>query len=118
MKNTVLHALPATKPASTEDVINRLRRELGQVPGIGLPLLGVCNGFQVLTEAGLLPGVLMRNADAARTLVARGAGAIQHDAHGPACACRHALDHALITAPAARDAEMVQRLQSIAGRVL
>ncbi len=25
-------------------------------------LLGVCNGFQVLTEAGLLPGVLMRNA--------------------------------------------------------
>ena len=26
-------------------------------------LLGVCNGFQVLTEAGLLPGVLMRNAN-------------------------------------------------------
>ncbi|HKK37072.1 MAG TPA: phosphoribosylformylglycinamidine synthase subunit PurQ [Paracoccaceae bacterium] len=25
-------------------------------------VLGVCNGFQVLTEAGLLPGVLMRNA--------------------------------------------------------
>ncbi len=28
----------------------------------GVPVLGVCNGFQVLTEAGLLPGVLMRNA--------------------------------------------------------
>jgi phosphoribosylformylglycinamidine synthase I len=28
----------------------------------GVPLLGVCNGFQVLTEAGLLPGALMRNA--------------------------------------------------------
>lgn len=28
----------------------------------GLPVLGVCNGFQVLTEAGLLPGALMRNA--------------------------------------------------------
>jgi phosphoribosylformylglycinamidine synthase I len=28
----------------------------------GAPVLGVCNGFQVLTEAGLLPGVLMRNA--------------------------------------------------------
>jgi len=27
----------------------------------GLPVLGVCNGFQVLTEAGLLPGALMRN---------------------------------------------------------
>ncbi len=28
----------------------------------GVPVLGVCNGFQVLTESGLLPGVLMRNA--------------------------------------------------------
>jgi phosphoribosylformylglycinamidine synthase I len=28
----------------------------------GAHVLGVCNGFQVLTEAGLLPGVLMRNA--------------------------------------------------------
>ena len=28
----------------------------------GEPVLGVCNGFQVLTEAGLLPGALMRNA--------------------------------------------------------
>ena len=27
----------------------------------GTPVLGVCNGFQVLTEAGLLPGALMRN---------------------------------------------------------
>ncbi|GAA4772170.1 phosphoribosylformylglycinamidine synthase subunit PurQ [Novosphingobium ginsenosidimutans] len=30
--------------------------------GKGVPVLGVCNGFQVLTEAGLLPGALMRNA--------------------------------------------------------
>lgn len=28
----------------------------------GVPVLGVCNGFQVLTEAGLLPGALVRNA--------------------------------------------------------
>ncbi len=27
----------------------------------GRPLLGICNGFQILTEAGLLPGVLIRN---------------------------------------------------------
>jgi phosphoribosylformylglycinamidine synthase I len=27
----------------------------------GLKVLGVCNGFQILTEAGLLPGVLLRN---------------------------------------------------------
>lgn len=28
----------------------------------GVPVLGVCNGFQVLTEASLLPGALLRNA--------------------------------------------------------
>jgi phosphoribosylformylglycinamidine synthase len=28
----------------------------------GVPVLGICNGFQVLTEIGLLPGILMRNA--------------------------------------------------------
>lgn len=28
----------------------------------GLPILGICNGFQVLCEAGLLPGALARNA--------------------------------------------------------
>ncbi|MBH68845.1 MAG: phosphoribosylformylglycinamidine synthase I [Rhodospirillaceae bacterium] len=27
----------------------------------GVPVLGVCNGFQILTEAGLLPGALIRN---------------------------------------------------------
>jgi phosphoribosylformylglycinamidine synthase len=29
--------------------------------GAGLPVLGICNGFQVLCEAGLLPGALTRN---------------------------------------------------------
>ena len=28
----------------------------------GVPMLGVCNGFQILTETGILPGALMRNA--------------------------------------------------------
>ena len=28
----------------------------------GVPVLGICNGFQVLTECWLLPGALMRNA--------------------------------------------------------
>jgi phosphoribosylformylglycinamidine synthase subunit PurQ / glutaminase len=29
----------------------------------GVPVLGICNGFQVLAETGLLPGALMRNAE-------------------------------------------------------
>jgi len=28
----------------------------------GVPVLGICNGFQILTETGLLPGIMMRNA--------------------------------------------------------
>ena len=28
----------------------------------GVPVVGICNGFQILTETGLLPGALMRNA--------------------------------------------------------
>ncbi len=62
--------------------------------------------------------VLLANAERAKALVARAAGAIALDPRAPQCACRHVLDHALITAPAARDPEMVTRLQVIAGRVL
>ena len=39
-------------------------REVAERARAGTPVLGICNGFQVLTEAGLLPGVLMRNCDA------------------------------------------------------
>jgi len=35
--------------------------ELVRAAGAGLPVLGICNGFQVLCEAGLLPGALTRN---------------------------------------------------------
>jgi phosphoribosylformylglycinamidine synthase subunit PurQ / glutaminase len=37
-------------------------RAVAEAAGRGVPVLGVCNGFQILTEAGLLPGALMRNA--------------------------------------------------------
>jgi len=36
-------------------------RAVADAAARGVPVLGVCNGFQVLTEAGLLPGALMRN---------------------------------------------------------
>jgi phosphoribosylformylglycinamidine synthase I len=39
-----------------------IMQAVAEAAGKGVPVLGVCNGFQVLTEAGLLPGALMRNA--------------------------------------------------------
>ena len=38
-----------------------IMREIARRAARGTPVLGVCNGFQVLTEAGLLPGVLLSN---------------------------------------------------------
>ncbi|MBK3497373.1 phosphoribosylformylglycinamidine synthase subunit PurQ [Viridibacillus sp. YIM B01967] len=35
--------------------------EVVKAAGAGKPVLGICNGFQILTEAGLLPGALLRN---------------------------------------------------------
>ncbi|MGB3542046.1 phosphoribosylformylglycinamidine synthase subunit PurQ, partial [Rubrivirga sp.] len=37
-------------------------KDVVRFAGTGGPVLGVCNGFQVLCEAGLLPGALIRNA--------------------------------------------------------
>ena len=36
-------------------------RSVIDAAGKGMPVLGICNGFQVLTESGLLPGALTRN---------------------------------------------------------
>jgi phosphoribosylformylglycinamidine synthase len=47
-------AMAARSPVM-QDVVRRANA--------GTPVLGVCNGFQILTEAGLLPGALMRNAN-------------------------------------------------------
>ncbi|MDR1077713.1 MAG: phosphoribosylformylglycinamidine synthase subunit PurQ [Propionibacteriaceae bacterium] len=43
--------------------------EIIRLAALGLPVLGICNGFQVLCEAHLLPGVLTRNAQ--RTFICR-----------------------------------------------
>ena len=39
-----------------------IMEEVARFADRGGPVLGICNGFQILCEAGLLPGVLMRNA--------------------------------------------------------
>ena len=39
-----------------------IMREVADRANKGVPILGICNGFQILTEARLLPGTLMRNA--------------------------------------------------------
>ncbi len=62
--------------------------------------------------------VLLANAEHARALVRSLASVVTADAWGAGCACRRALDHALITAPEARDPALVQRLRGVAGRVL
>jgi phosphoribosylformylglycinamidine synthase len=41
---------------------SRVMRDVAAKAKAGTPVIGICNGFQVLCEAGLLPGVLMRNA--------------------------------------------------------
>ncbi|SMF40802.1 phosphoribosylformylglycinamidine synthase [Tistlia consotensis] len=50
--------LRAGAMAARSPVMAEVRRRAEK----GVPVLGVCNGFQILTEAGLLPGALMRNA--------------------------------------------------------
>jgi phosphoribosylformylglycinamidine synthase subunit PurQ / glutaminase len=41
---------------------SRIMRDVRAKADKGVAVLGICNGFQILTEAGLLPGVLLRNA--------------------------------------------------------
>ena len=36
-------------------------KDVQKMAGKGIPVLGVCNGFQILVESGLLPGVLLKN---------------------------------------------------------
>jgi 5'-methylthioadenosine phosphorylase len=66
----------------------------------------------------MIVGVLHANAEKARALV-KSVVPLLSGRQGPCRqGCQYALDHALITAPAARDATLVARLDAIAGRVL
>ena len=40
---------------------SNVMNEVKKAAEAGKPILGICNGFQILTEAGLLPGALLRN---------------------------------------------------------
>ncbi len=42
-------------------VMNTIIAEAGAAAGSPLPVLGICNGFQILTEAHLLPGSMIKN---------------------------------------------------------
>ena len=55
---------------------------LAASPNDGGPVLGICNGFQVLTEAGLLPGALRRN-DGLRFLCTDVVLEVERDEFGP-----------------------------------
>jgi len=62
--------------------------------------------------------VLLANADCARALVKEVAAPVQDDAEADVCACRSALQYAILTAPDARDAAMLEKLSAVAGRML
>ncbi len=62
--------------------------------------------------------VLLENADKARALVKSVAPLVGSDAQACDCGCRSALQYAIITAPEARDAKMVEKLSAVAGRML
>lgn len=62
--------------------------------------------------------ILLANADKARSLVKHVAPKVGADNNACACSCRTVLEHALITAPEARDPGMIARLDAVAGRVL
>jgi 5'-methylthioadenosine phosphorylase len=62
--------------------------------------------------------VLLENADKARSLVREVAQPVHSDEVAHDCGCRSALQYAIITAPQARDAAMLEKLSAVAGRIL
>ena len=61
--------------------------------------------------------VLMENAEKARSLVKQLTPRLYADKTALSCTCRNALEHALITAPEARDQSLMKKLDAVVGRV-
>jgi len=61
--------------------------------------------------------ILIRNADTARQLVKQVTPKMWSDSHAEECSCRSVLQYAVITTAMARDMQMMQKLEAVAGRV-
>ena len=61
---------------------------------------------------------ITQNTERMRTLMTHAIPAVGADASASACTCRRALEHAILTAPEARDPELLARLDAVAGRIL
>ncbi len=62
--------------------------------------------------------VVVANAQKARSLVRQSIPLVAADRTKPACSCQTALQNALITAPVARDPDLMKKLDAVAGRLL
>jgi 5'-methylthioadenosine phosphorylase len=62
--------------------------------------------------------VLLANADNARSLVKNVAPHVDADDHGATCSCKTSLNNAIITSPEARDTDIINKLEAVAGRAL
>ena len=86
-RTTTRWSCPVGSPTATisarapSPVSRRSWRRSSPSPADGGPVVGICNGFQVLTEAGLLPGALQKN---------RGLRFVCTTVVGPGRARRHA----------------------------
>lgn len=69
-------------------------------------------------SVGQIVRILNDNAEKARTLVQHAIPLLGSDTAAGSCTCRFALEHALITAPASRDAAALKQLDAVAGRIL
>lgn len=73
------------------DLVHRLGDQLAEFVAAGRPVIGICNGFQVLVKAGILPGLRAERSAPAATLTDNSSGKFEcrwvHLAADPASRC-------------------------------